>query len=79
MIRTPPGANPADLSLDVIESICTFQRMDELFAKLGPAGDYTWTYVATATGVHRVWPGLPIARGLDEGDAALGNCRIFDP
>eukprot|EP00803_Ostreobium_quekettii_P003185 evm.model.scf_371.6 EVM.evm.TU.scf_371.6 scf_371:86204-95556(+) len=79
MIRTPPGADPGNLSLEVIETICTFQPMDELFAELGPAGNYTWAYVATITGVHRVWPGLPIARGLDGGDPELGDCRIFDP
>ncbi|CAD7705133.1 unnamed protein product, partial [Ostreobium quekettii] len=51
MVRTPPGEDPEVLSIEVIESVCTFQPLDEAFVKNGLAGDNVWTYIATTTGV----------------------------
>eukprot|EP00803_Ostreobium_quekettii_P008994 evm.model.scf_1118.2 EVM.evm.TU.scf_1118.2 scf_1118:25257-37809(+) len=81
MVRTPPGEDPEKLSPEVIESICTFQPLDKDFVAKGPDGNYTWTYIGTTTGVHRVWPGLAIVRGLpdDDPEQPLGSCRKFDP
>eukprot|EP00803_Ostreobium_quekettii_P003181 evm.model.scf_371.2 EVM.evm.TU.scf_371.2 scf_371:17986-30545(+) len=81
LVRTPPGADLDALSNEVIESICTYQSIDDTIVATGPDGNYTWTYIGTTTGVMRIWPGMPRERGLTEGsrDEALGNCRTYDP
>ncbi|CAD7701846.1 unnamed protein product, partial [Ostreobium quekettii] len=82
MVRTPPGEkDPENLSPEVIESICTFQPLEEDFVKKGPEGSYTWTYIGTTTGVHRIWPGLALPRDLSEADPPkpLESCKKFDP
>eukprot|EP00803_Ostreobium_quekettii_P004928 evm.model.scf_1114.2 EVM.evm.TU.scf_1114.2 scf_1114:37440-41991(+) len=81
MVRTPPGEDPEKLSAAVKESICTFQPLDKVFRETGPAGNFTWTYVATTSGVHKVYPGLAIERGFPEVDPQrpLDTCRQFDP
>ncbi|CAD7695492.1 unnamed protein product, partial [Ostreobium quekettii] len=81
LIRTPPGTDPDDLSSELIESICTFHSLDSTFVEKGPEGKFTWSYIGTATGIMRIWPGQPRTRGLEEGsfDETLGNCRTYDP
>eukprot|EP00210_Caulerpa_lentillifera_P005936 g5674.t1 len=78
-VRTPPNTDIRNLSPRVKESICLYSNLEPLMKQLVSEEDSSSLYFGGTDGVMRSYPASPRQRGVENGDAQLGQCRPYDP